>query len=101
MSRSIKDRHEHYGMHCNFIGYKSNKESKRLANRKFRRSNSMDEQLSKLNEDDSFRFHHIRHVSDNWNFASDGMKYYVSFTKRRGHLFTPWDKLTIIKSRAK
>lgn len=81
MSRSLKDRHERRGFHTTVVGYISNKKDKQLANRRFRTHNRMGARLSTILAEDAFKKHHIRQVSDNWCFSSDGTKYFRHFQR--------------------
>lgn len=59
-----------------FWGGDSDKKDKQKANRSFRRSNKMDAKKSTLTEDDEFKYHDIREISDTWAFRSDGLSHY-------------------------
>lgn len=65
MSKSYKKPYVKYG------GY-SDKKSKRIANKKFRRINKI-----KLIKDPNGTFKLMREVSNTWDFASDGLAHYV------------------------
>ena len=95
MSKSLRSRHEKYGVFIKFCG-SSDKKDKRIANRKFRRKSrvklkTLDE--SKLPTD-------IKEVSNTWNFSSDGLAYYVKFSRRR-RFFDAYTDLEIKRLRNK
>ena len=66
-------------------GGDSDKRDKTSSNKKFRRRNKMDAKLSVITLEDMFRHHHIRDVSDTWNFRSDGLAGYMSFLNKKYH----------------
>lgn len=57
-------------------GGDSDKKDKQKANRSFRRSNRMDAKRSLLQEEDLFKYHNIKEISDTWSFRSDGLSHY-------------------------
>ena len=65
MSKSYKKPYVKYGGD-------SDKKSKRIANKKFRRINKI-----KLIKDPNGTFKLMREVSNTWDFASDGLAHYV------------------------
>ena len=95
MSKSLRNRHEKYGVIIKFCG-KSDKEDKRIANRKFRRKSRV--KLKML--DESKLPMNIKEVSNTWNFSSDGLAYYVRFSRRR-RFFDAYTDLEIKRLRNK
>lgn len=81
MSRSLKTRHLKNGTFISWCGG-SNKKDKRIANRKFRRLSNMDAKLSILNDMDMFSVHDLKDVSNPWNFSTDGLAQYITFTNK-------------------
>ena len=77
MSRSIRNRHNKSGVNIKFGG-SSDKQDKRIANRKFRRHETLEEKETLLALDDMFKTTNIKDVSNTWNFRSDGLAYYTS-----------------------
>jgi hypothetical protein len=71
MSRSYKKPYVKYGG-------PSDKKSKRIANKKFRRINKL-----KLIQDPSGVFKLMREISSTWDFASDGLAHYVGDGNKR------------------
>ena len=80
MSRSIRNRHNKNGVYLKWCGT-SDKKDKRIANRKFRRQEHIEEKESLLTGEDNFETTDIKDVSNNWNFRSDGGANYVEFAK--------------------
>ena len=89
MSKSLRSRHDKYGVIIKFCG-NSDKKDKRIANRKFRRKSK-----TKLLELDETKLPvNIKDVSNTWNFSSDGLAYYVKFSRKR-RFFEPYTDLEI------
>lgn len=80
MSRSIVTRKNKKAVIMKFWGGDSDKKDKQTANRSFRRQNRMDAKLSTLNEEDNFKHHSIKDVSDTWSFRSDGLSNYFDIS---------------------
>ncbi len=80
MSRSIRNRHNKNGVNLK-IGGDSDKKDKRIANRKFRRKESLEERETLLTQEDMFQTNDIKDVSNTWSFSSDGLAYYTDFNK--------------------
>ena len=80
MSRSIRNRHNKNGVKIKWCG-NSNKKDKRLANRKFRRHEHINEKETLISKEDEFKVNDIKDVSDIYNFRSDGSPSYVDFSK--------------------
>lgn len=80
MSRSIRNRHDKNGVYLKWCGT-SDKKDKRVANRKFRRQEHIEEQATLLEGEDKFETTDIKDVSNNYNFRSDGGANYVEFNK--------------------
>lgn len=78
MSRSIVTRKNKKAVIIKLWGGNSDKKDKQAANRSFRRQNRMDAKLSTLNEEDDFKHHSIKDVSDTWSFRSDGLSNYLN-----------------------
>ena len=76
MSKSIVTRHNKNAVIMKFWGGDSDKKDKQKANRSFRRLNNMDAKRSVLFEDDEFKYHDIKEISDTWSFRSDGLSRY-------------------------
>ncbi len=83
MSRSIRNKHDKYGVNLKMCS-DSNKKDKRLANRKFRRIEAKEARETLIQEEDKFTVNDINEVSNTWDFSSDGLAYYVKLndTKR-------------------
>jgi len=82
MSRSVKNRHDKNGV---FIKYgNSNKKDKRIANKKFRRRESMEEKETLLSGEDHFFTTDIKDVSNVYDFSSDGLSFYFRFYNTKG-----------------
>lgn len=81
MSRSIRNRHNKYGVNLKISG-NSDKKSKRIANRKFRRKETLEEKNTLINQEDEFITKDIKEVSNTWDFSSDGLAYYMKFNKK-------------------
>ena len=95
MGKSLRNRHDKYGVIIKICG-RSDKKDKRIANRKFRRKSK-----TKLIELDETKLpNNIREVSNTWNFRSDGLAYYVKFSKRR-RFFDMYSDLEIKRLRGK
>jgi len=90
MSRSLRSRHNKYGINMKLWGGDSDKKDKQKANRKFRRYSKMHAKMSILYEEDMFKYNNIKDVSDTWDFRSDGLASYMSFNERKynNELFT-------------
>lgn len=76
MSRSIVTRHNKKAVKAKFWGGDSDKKDKQKANRSFRRLCKVDAKRSLLAEEDLFKYHDIKEVSDTWSFRSDGLSHY-------------------------
>ena len=57
-------------------GGDSDKKDKQKANRSFRRLSRMDAKRSTLFEEDVFKYHDMKEISDTWSFRSDGLSHY-------------------------
>ena len=80
MSRSIRNRHDKNGVYLKWCG-KSDKKDKRIANRKFRRQEHIEEKETLLEGEDKFETTDIKDVSNNYDFSSDGGANYVGFNE--------------------
>ena len=81
MSRSRWKSSTDKGAFMNCVCYFSNKISKRLANRAFRNKSKakLRYDLLRDNLENHTNYIKIQEVSDNWDFSSDGLKYYILF----------------------
>lgn len=80
MSRSIRNRHNKYGVNLKICG-ESDKKDKRIANRKFRRRETLEEKETLYALEDMFETINIKDVSNTWSFSSDGLAYYVKLNE--------------------
>ena len=80
MSRSIRNRHDKKGVYLKWCGT-SDKKDKRIANRKFRRKEHIEEKETVLTGEDNFETTDIKNVSNIWDFRSDGGANYIEFNK--------------------
>ena len=68
---------------------RSNKEDKRYANRRFRKSNR--DTLRHFTEEEIIKFlYKLREISNTYNFNTDGLAHYY---KKRGEEDDFWDKI--------
>ena len=82
MSRSIRNRHSKNGVYLK-IGGDSDKRDKRIANRRFRRQESREAHVTLIQGEDYFTINNIKDVSNTWEFASDGLAYYIALDDTR------------------
>ena len=80
MSRSVRNRHDKNGVYLKWCG-KSDKKDKRIANRKFRRQEHIEEKATLIEGEDKFKTTDIKDISNNWDFSSDGGAGYMLFNK--------------------
>lgn len=74
MSKSERNRKEKKGVFTTWTSYKSNKQDKQIANRKFRRKSKVD-----IHNIDKEPLHSLKEVSNTFSFASDGLAFYSSY----------------------
>ncbi len=82
MSKSIRNKHDKNGVMLK-IGGDSNKKDKRIANRKFRRHEKMEEKETLREQENMFQTTDIKDVSNIWAFSSDGRAIYINLNKTR------------------
>lgn len=86
MGKSIRNRHD-----GDYVGVKicgnSDKKDKQAANRKFRRRETLDSQLSTLEGEDMFSAADIKEVSNNFNFRSDGLAWFTKVPEKNKYKY--------------
>ena len=86
MSRSQRSRKEKDGVFINYLNG-SNKQDKQIANKKFRRKSKLN--IRDLDKDIPYD---LDEVSDTWNFRSDGLAHYTSFSFKNNYFNNMVDK---------